>query len=83
MRQIEVDKALPGVEIGFLDRHIEIAATHIVDQDIDGAGFREDALAQGLAYFRLGYIGGKGPDLAPAVADLGGGFRKCVRITSV
>src|SRR6185503_15124807 len=54
VRKIEIDETLPGFEIGVLDRHVEIAAADIVDEDVDGGGFGENAAAEIFAYGGLG-----------------------------
>src|SRR5262249_57768519 len=62
--EVEIDEALPGFEVGVFDRHVEVAAAHVVDQDVDGPGLRKHALAELLAQLRLSDIAGKGPGLA-------------------
>ena len=47
--EIEVDEALPGLEVGVLDRHVEIASADIVDEDVDRPRLREHACAEVLA----------------------------------
>jgi len=59
MGEIEIDELLPGLKVGVLDRHVEIAAAHIVDEDVDRPGLREHALAEVLAQLWLGDVAGK------------------------
>ena len=73
MREIEIDVALPGCEVGVLDRDIDIAAADIVDENIDGRRFGEHAPAQILACRGLSDVGGEGPGLALAFAHFIGG----------
>src|SRR5262249_4262039 len=83
MGQVEVDEFLPGVEIGVLNRDVEIAAPDIVDQDVDRPRFGEHAVAQVFAYRGLCDVAGKRRDLPPALAYFGRGLSQCVGVTGV
>jgi hypothetical protein len=83
VREVEIDELLPGLEIGVLDGHVEIAPAYVVDEDVDRPGLCQHALAEFLAQRGLGDVAGKGPGLAPALAHLGGGPRQGVCVARV
>ena len=60
MGEVEIDELLPGREVGVLaSRTSRSRPPTIVDEDVDGPCFREDALAEVLAQGGLGDIAGK------------------------
>jgi hypothetical protein len=80
MRKIEIDQSPPTCEIGVLDRNVDITSADIVDENIDGRPLAERAAAKVLACCGFGNIGREDPGFATALAHLGGGSGKRVRI---
>src|ERR1700722_9469332 len=70
MRQIEVNEAPPGREVGILDRNVDITPADIVDENVDCAPFAERAAAKILACRGFGNIGHEGPGFSTALPYL-------------
>src|SRR5262245_31399021 len=83
VREIEIDEALPGLELGILDRRIDLAVADIVDQNVDRPSFRKHALAKAFAQGGPGDIAGKRPGLAPARSYLVRRLGQRVRVARV